>query len=734
MNLSEVLVDKQRFKLGKRIGRGGEGAVFALGGDHKYAVKIYTTKDLNEKESKIAAMVRAQLAEHAPLAAFPISIARNPSGAFVGFIMKLIDEHRPLHDLYSPGPRKQHFPQADYRFLVRAAANFSRAVASVHRSGCVIGDINHSGALVSPRATVSLIDADSFQFSGSGHDFLCKVGVPEYTPPELQGIPLGNSKRTTNHDAFGMAVVIFQLLFMGRHPFVGTVRRGDIPPIHENIGSFRYVYAETRDVGMDQPPGTPALSDFSPNIAALFDRAFSLESVHSRPTAEQWVNQLEKLEQSLERCQDNSLHYAPRDASECAWCEMERQTGSILFIPFIPTAPLKNEGFDPGVGGFDLDAIWRKIEAICRTLPAEFVPNVTAGQETPSSLATQARRDTTAKNPGGLLVAGIAIGLLFVFPKAWFVWLYAIYFGVKAFNEKKELNRTPFEKAYIDAESRWHQALKEWSTRCGHKDFIELKEELSAARDAYKALAEEERNLRAAHQSNRKERQLHAFLDKYDIRHGHIRGIGPAKHAILASYGIDTAADISQSRVLSVPGFGPVNSQGLFEWRDALTKRFVFQNEETEFDRLEMARIRSVIEAKAVPLRRKLAVGPHNLEVLASRLRQLLATPDPILTQIQKKRDQARADIAFLGIATPHFTPTTQSPTPTAPAQRPSSIQPPSGPRPYQGAPSPKATSTPKCPRCGRPMVKRFAKRGRNAGNYFWGCSRYPSCKGTKSL
>ena len=36
------------------------------------------------------------------------------------------------------------------------------------------------------------------------------------------------------------------------------------------------------------------------------------------------------------------------------------------------------------------------------------------------------------------------------------------------------------------------------------------------------------------------------------------------------------------------------------------------------------------------------------------------------------------------------------------------------------------------CPECGRPMVLRTARRGRNAGNQFWGCSTYPACRGTR--
>lgn len=42
--------------------------------------------------------------------------------------------------------------------------------------------------------------------------------------------------------------------------------------------------------------------------------------------------------------------------------------------------------------------------------------------------------------------------------------------------------------------------------------------------------------------------------------------------------------------------------------------------------------------------------------------------------------------------------------------------------------------SSPNCPLCSSEMVKREAKRGRNAGQFFWGCSRYPHCKGTCSI
>jgi len=43
------------------------------------------------------------------------------------------------------------------------------------------------------------------------------------------------------------------------------------------------------------------------------------------------------------------------------------------------------------------------------------------------------------------------------------------------------------------------------------------------------------------------------------------------------------------------------------------------------------------------------------------------------------------------------------------------------------------AAGAPKCPKCGKPMRKMIARKGRNAGNPFWSCTGYPDCNGTRN-
>lgn len=732
-----VVIDGKTRQLGQRIGKGGEGEIYLLADDKSIAIKVYTLTDLGDRAAKIRALVQGKLADKAPLVAFPMAEVRAKSGSFLGFAMRVIDGYKPLHELYAPGPRKVHFSHADYRFLVRTASNIARAVASVNRSGCVIGDINHSGILISSKAVVALIDADSFQVTTPSGQFLCKVGVPEYTPPELQGKSLMGVERTPNHDAFGLAVVIFQLLFMGRHPFVGTVRKGDIPPLHENIAARKYVYTDICNVGMDQPPGTPSIPDFYPRLAVLFDQAFL--SKGARPTAEEWATALDALEQSLVKCQENTLHFIPKDASECAWCEMERQLGTFLFLPFVPPATI-TMGTDPGADGFNLDALWQRVQAVKANTDTRLSPKLAAVSVSPSDAAKRAKGGSGQWNGLGIaIILGSILGA-FAAPKALFLWGILFFVGFNVAKSKSIRDDTPFRTGYVASEQLYQREVTNWNKRNGVDDFLKLYSELEAAREEYQFVKREEAREVGKQSEHRKVAQLDAYLASFPIEHANIRGIGPATSATLASYGIDTAANIKDGSIQNVPGVGNKLSEKLLEWRKKLEGQFVYRPDVTALDRAAILQARVKAETKAGPLRAKLIAGPQNLSLLATRLRQIATSEDAVLARAKLQRDQAKCDLDYLGIAVPHV-PTAPTAPPAGstayrstaqPAPAPASWR--SPPAPARPAPSPAASTGVTCPRCGQAMVKRQARRGRNAGSYFFGCSRYPVCKGTRNI
>jgi DNA-binding helix-hairpin-helix protein with protein kinase domain len=216
--------------IAKELGRGGEGAVFDVAGQPGIVAKIYLKPPSNQHAAKLSAMAGMASASLLKVAAWPTGTLHDTSGAIAGFTMPKVGGHKPIFQLYLPKPRLQAFPKADWRFLIHAATNTARAFATVHSSGLVIGDVNHGNLVVADDATVQMIDCDSFQVSSRGQTWFCTVGVGTHQPPEMQGRDsYAGVVRTPNHDNFGLAVIIFQLLCMARHPFAGRFQGAGEP-------------------------------------------------------------------------------------------------------------------------------------------------------------------------------------------------------------------------------------------------------------------------------------------------------------------------------------------------------------------------------------------------------------------------------------------------------------------------------------------------------------------------
>ena len=228
-------------RVGKLIGQGGEGAVYEVVAAANSVAKIYHNAISPNRARKIQVMASLYSEVIARVAAWPTSLLTTKAGRQpIGLLMPRSVGRKDIHKLYSPKSRRSDFVRVDLRFLIRVAANTARAFGAVHQLGCVIGDVNHGSVLVGQDATVQLIDCDSFQVRSGGDVFGCEVGVETFTPPELQGINLNGVVRTQNHDAFGLAILTFLLLFMGRHPFAGRYLGSGDMPIAQAIREGRF--------------------------------------------------------------------------------------------------------------------------------------------------------------------------------------------------------------------------------------------------------------------------------------------------------------------------------------------------------------------------------------------------------------------------------------------------------------------------------------------------------------
>jgi DNA-binding helix-hairpin-helix protein with protein kinase domain len=324
--------------LAASLGHGGEARVYALPNDENLVAKIYH-QPTSVHAQKLATMI-ANPPDNPTAALGHISIAWpvdllqavDNSDKVIGFLMPRIQRMRSIIDFYNPKTRRQHCPMFNYQYLHRTARNLAAAVAALHARGYCIGDVNESNILVSDTALVTLVDTDSFQVRDPQQKitYRCEVGKPEFTPPELQGKTFAECDRTIEHDLFGLAVLIFQLLMEGTHPFNGIfLGAGEPPPYEARILAGHFTYSQQRRVPYTPPRISPPLSILHPQLQELFIRCFEEGHLNPqrRPSAQTWLAALAEAENELVTCTANNQHRYGKHLKSCPWCERRERLG-----------------------------------------------------------------------------------------------------------------------------------------------------------------------------------------------------------------------------------------------------------------------------------------------------------------------------------------------------------------------------------------------------------------------
>lgn len=119
--------------------------------------------------------------------------------------------------------------QWERKDLVELCYNCAQVFEGLHESEILMGDVNPDNIMVDEDKNVYFIDTDSYQFK----EFLCTVGTPEFTSPEMiRKMGIGNLEnsdtpkrgysdvpRTLKDEYFATAVLYFYILFLSELPY-----------------------------------------------------------------------------------------------------------------------------------------------------------------------------------------------------------------------------------------------------------------------------------------------------------------------------------------------------------------------------------------------------------------------------------------------------------------------------------------------------------------------------------
>jgi DNA-binding helix-hairpin-helix protein with protein kinase domain len=635
--------------LSKEIARGGEGAVFDIHGNIDSVAKIYFKDVSAEKTKKLFLMPGMATKDLLTISSWPTEVLFDRKGGKLkGFIMPRING-REVHDLYSPASRRQLFPDADWRFLIHVARNLAAAVDTIHSHGHVIGDLNQKGILVVKNGLLKLIDCDSFQVRHNETNFLCDVGVRDFTPPELQDKSFQGIVRTRNHDNFGLAVLCFQMLFLGRHPFVGRYHAHSDVPLEKAIKELYFVYgnlASSRK--LEPPPHTLPLTAASAQIAMLFENAFSKASTLSnvRPQAIEWVKALDKLISELNVCGQNSLHKYHKSLSKCPWCSLEL-VGVSFFIA--STGP----SIDVGIGPFDVNQIWQKILIIPTPghveVPTFNFTNKISGKALPSSVTSAKYKTYLLRAVSAVFSVGVLLNLgafggfgVFVFIGLCLLIKWAL--SYKCDDGGESLRR---KAVYTETKQRWDSLVGQWNKEATETPFNNLMRILKTRKTEYenlpKAYQEEKRRLEA----NKEAIQKQHYLEKFFIDKADINGVGPNLKKVLASYGVETANDITKKIQYNVPNFGPKRTSDLLAWRKKIEARFKFDPSKG-LDPSDIAALNNKLRIQKKQLEEDFARGVGELQEVRNTTLRKRSELAVFLERAAHDFAQAQADVKMI--------------------------------------------------------------------------------------
>ncbi len=338
-NGSKVWIDgpsKRAITLGALLKSGGAGSVYQVREMASMVAKIYhRDQPLPVYERKLKAMLSlspnlpdiSDGGERFVQIAWPQAILRDDRGQFLGFTMPSLDIKATSeleYILQERQARAEGLP-VGLGAKITLAANLSAVIAELHKQHHYVVDMKPVNLRFYRRSLyMAMLDCDGFSIQGQNERFEAPQFTPDYLAPEFQTSGI-DTRGEEQQDRFALAVVIFQLMNFGIHPFTGRPNSDRVPtdiPGRIQARAYAYGLRPNKSITPSMVSGHEAITS---HLRNLFDRAFESAGT-SRPSADEWAAALKQYAQkstgSLLVCKTNKEHQY-FSGFACAACARE---------------------------------------------------------------------------------------------------------------------------------------------------------------------------------------------------------------------------------------------------------------------------------------------------------------------------------------------------------------------------------------------------------------------------
>lgn len=317
-------------QLRARLGRGGQGAVYATDFD-RYVVKRLDAGGPASRArlTRRVARVRRLALEDLHVAR-PLELLEAPD---TGYVMELMADMQPLERLMVPAPgaslAEWFVATGGWRRRLRLLAHAGEALAALHARGLVYADPSPANVFVSvdPQASEAwLIDCDNLHHPG--WEDAPAVHTPPWGAPELVE---GRADTSSASDAHAFATMVWAALTF-THPLLGDLVQDGSPSLEARAlaGELPWV-GDTSDPRNHTTRGFPPTLVLSPKLRRLSAAAFGpgLSDRLARPSVAAWVEALHSAADFCVACPRCRSTYSAAHP-QCPWCEEEPRPSLVL--------------------------------------------------------------------------------------------------------------------------------------------------------------------------------------------------------------------------------------------------------------------------------------------------------------------------------------------------------------------------------------------------------------------
>lgn len=334
--MTVIKIDKN-----SKLGKGATATIYkAYYADELYAVKLYN-ENIRFNKAKIDAMLSNPPAnlfikfadDVFPQLAWPQKLVNFDDGVTNGYLMPVIDldESFPLDYFYdSILFKKLNAPdESAISYKIEIARNLASIIADLHKHRHFFVDLKPQNIRVFRHThIVTLLDCDGFSIaSNSEARFPAELISSDYICPEAYKNQLSPKVLGEEQDLYALAVILFQLLNNGTHPFQGVLQDETINASTNDEKAALGLYPHGLEHDKRILPRCQSIHELWPTTTRkLFDRAF-VGDHNNRPTALEWSEHFDQIlkDKMLVRCEKFPLNISHMrfKLKECPRCYLD---------------------------------------------------------------------------------------------------------------------------------------------------------------------------------------------------------------------------------------------------------------------------------------------------------------------------------------------------------------------------------------------------------------------------